>query len=240
MFNVVQERELPLAQQVAQQINQLILDRELTIGERLPNEFELATELNVGRGTVREAVKILVARNVLTIQRGKGTFVAKHPGRVDDPLGFMYIENKEKLVADLLDVRMRIEPWVASLAAQNATPEDIMEIVRRCDTVEACIQHGDPHLEEDIKLHIAIARATNNLVVPSLIPVINQSVNLFVELTRSSLGEETIVTHRKIVRAITAHEPQTASEAMMEHIEFNRSRLKIFLEQEAKADADKA
>ena len=78
LFETVKDKEVPLAEQVAEQIRQLIIDRQLTHGEKLPNEFELAQQLNVGRGTVREAVKLLVARNVLEIRRGRGTFVARH------------------------------------------------------------------------------------------------------------------------------------------------------------------
>ena len=67
MFNAVQKENQPLAERVAEQIAQLIQERELKEGDRLPNEFDLAQELGVGRGTIREAVKQLVARNILTI-----------------------------------------------------------------------------------------------------------------------------------------------------------------------------
>ena len=75
--NVQQQREIPLSEKVAQQIGNLIKERNIQIGDKLPNEFELAESLNVGRGTIREAVKILVARNCLEIRRGKGTFVTE-------------------------------------------------------------------------------------------------------------------------------------------------------------------
>ena len=72
---VQQEKELSLSEKVANQISDLIKERNIGIGDKLPNEFELAESLNVGRGTIREAVKLLVARNCLEIRRGKGTFV---------------------------------------------------------------------------------------------------------------------------------------------------------------------
>ena len=72
-FENVKSKDSTLPERVADQISQLIIDRQLTTDDKLPNEFELATQLNVGRGTVREAVKLLVARNVLVIRRGKGT-----------------------------------------------------------------------------------------------------------------------------------------------------------------------
>ena len=74
LFETVKEKELPLAEQAAEQIRQLIIDRQLAHGEKLPNEFDLAQQLNVGRGTVREAVKLLVAQNVLENPPGTGHF----------------------------------------------------------------------------------------------------------------------------------------------------------------------
>ena len=80
-FGAVQESGKSLAEQVADRISDMIREQALTAGEKLPNEFELASLLNVGRGTVREAVKLLVSRSVLEIRRGKGTFVERIPRR---------------------------------------------------------------------------------------------------------------------------------------------------------------
>ena len=91
MGNPITERNTrPLAEQVADQISQMISNRELPVGQRLPNEFELAERLNVGRGTVREAIKQLSARNIVQVKRGKGTFVVEHPGLIQDPLGYPF------------------------------------------------------------------------------------------------------------------------------------------------------
>ena len=79
-FHNVTTNNMPLPERGADQITQLRISRNLKSGDKLPNEFELGTLLNVGRGTVREAVKILVARNILVIKRGKGTFIGNHPG----------------------------------------------------------------------------------------------------------------------------------------------------------------
>ena len=95
----------------ANQISDLIKERNIGIGDKLPNEFELAESLNVGRGTIREAVKLLVARNCLEIRRGKGTFVTEELGKVDDPLGFDFITDKIGLTENLYEVRMHMEPW---------------------------------------------------------------------------------------------------------------------------------
>ena len=182
IFETVKDRESPLAEQAAEQISQLIIDRQLTNGEKLPNEFELAEQLNVGRGTVREAVKLLVARNVLEIRRGRGTFVAHQTGVVHDPLGFAYMPDQLRLAHELLDIRLNVEPWVASLAAQQATAEDVVELRALCLEVEALIHAGENHLRRDEALHVRIARCTQNRVVCKLLPVITYSVQLFGKL----------------------------------------------------------
>ena len=102
-----------LPERVADQIRQLIIDRHMENGDQLPNEFELAQQLNVSRGSVREAVKLLVARNVLELRRGKGTFIADNTGVVDDPFGFAYLEDEPRLANELMDIRRQLEPWIA-------------------------------------------------------------------------------------------------------------------------------
>lgn len=221
MFDAVQVKEDSLAARVAQQIEQLVKERELKAGDRLPNEFELASELQVGRGTVREAVKQLVARNVLEIRRGKGTFVAKHPGRVNDPLGFEYVEDQVQLAMDIIELRKQLEPWIAAMAAERATEEDIAAIEKYCRAVEDKIRMGENHLAEDVKFHTAIARASKNLAVVPIIPVINRSVDIFGSLTERSLRKETVETHRATANAIAAHDPAAARAAMTQHLRFN-------------------
>ena len=209
IFETVKDRESPLAEQAAEQISQLIIDRQLTNGEKLPNEFELAEQLNVGRGTVREAVKLLVARNVLEIRRGRGTFVAHQTGVVHDPLGFAYMPDQLRLAHELLDIRLNVEPWVASLAAQQATAEDVV------------IHAGENHLRRDEALHVRIARCTQNRVVCKLLPVITYSVQLFGKLNDQRIYQETIETHRQVVDAIAAHDSDAAREYMYRHLSGN-------------------
>lgn len=70
-------------------------------------------------------MKLLASRNIVTIRQGSGTYVASSPGMVEDPLGFLFIGDKEKLVHDLLEVRFLLEPSIAAMAATHATDEDI-------------------------------------------------------------------------------------------------------------------
>lgn len=214
-----------LAEQVAERINQYILDHNLASGDKLPNEFELCEQLGVGRGTIREAEKILVARNILSVQRGRGTFVAEKTGEIDDPLGLSYRHDHAALARDLLEIRIQMEPWIASLAAQRADEADLERMMAQCMKVEELIHLGIDHLEEDKKFHQCIAECTHNAVVPKLIPIITFSVTLFGRLSRNSLVDETVRQHRRIAEAICAGNAEGASTAMLEHLYANKARI---------------
>ncbi|WP_413488787.1 FadR/GntR family transcriptional regulator [Carnobacterium divergens] len=227
MLESSQQKGQSLAQQVASKMEEFIKEQRYKGGDKLPNEFELATELNVGRGTIREAIKLLAARNVVIIQRGKGTFVSENPGLTEDPLGLSFITDKKRLSHDLMDVRVMIEPEIAKLAAEHATPAEVEEMEAICLVIEKLIHENKNHEEKDIQLHSAIAKASKNVVVPSLIPIIQTAISLFINLTNRSLKEETIETHRQIVEAIKIKDGEAAKKAMQRHLGYNKDELKI-------------
>lgn len=218
------EKEL-LPERVSKQIADLIAERKIKAGEKLPNEFDMAQQLNVGRGTIREAVKILVSRNVVEIRRGCGTFVCENPGIIEDPLGFAFADNKAKLPIDLVEFRSIIEPEMAALAAIRATDKDIREIELAADNVERLCLMGENHKEQDILFHELIAKSTKNQVMLNIIPAIQSGIGHFIDATASSLIEETIRTHRKIVEGIKEHNPDKARKAMREHLQNNIDKI---------------
>lgn len=221
-LNTVQK---PLAEQVADQIAARIADEPLEPGTKLPNEFEMAQQLQVGRGTIREAIKLLASQNIVEIRRGNGTFVSENPGLTEDPLGLKFIHDRYQLAADLCDVRMMIEPETAALAATNASDEEIAEIEAQCRAVEERYEHKGDHVEADRAFHAAIAKASGNSVIPNLSPVIQTGISLLIDVTKQRLKEETLRTHRAILDAIKAHQPEAAREAMREHLRYNRERV---------------
>ncbi|TCK92763.1 DNA-binding FadR family transcriptional regulator [Natranaerovirga hydrolytica] len=210
---------------VSDEIVKLIIDSDLKAGDKLPNEYELATRLDVGRSTIREAIKILTSRNILEIRRGAGTFISQRQGVVDDPLGFKFIKDKKKLALDLVEVRMIVEPKIALLAAQNATKKDILELETLCDEVEGLINNNENHLKKDIEFHTKIASSSKNLVMPNLIPIINSSITLFIDITNRTLKDETIITHREVFEAIKLGKGQEAHDAMFMHLMYNKRNI---------------
>lgn len=225
MLQAIKQNNRSLSSQAAEKIVEYITKGEFCEDNRLPNEETLARMLNVSRSTVREAIKLLISLNILYVVRGHGTYVSEKPGIVSDPFGFSFVRDKRKLVFDLMEMRMIIEPKIAEFAAIRATESDIEQLELLAGDVEAQILAGENHAQKDIELHVMIAHCSKNDVVPSIIPILNQSVHLFVEITKESLLQATIDGHREIVTAIKNHEPEAASAAMMHHLQMNKDEL---------------
>ena len=193
-----------LGSQIEDRILEYIKEKPLEVGDRLPNEFELAEMFEVGRSTIREAVKGLVTKGVLQVRRGAGTYVSSLTPAEDDPLRLnAKLHDRFKLALDLFDVRLILEPEIAAKAAVYATDEDIATLKRLCKETE--------------ELYLADK--------DSLIPIINSGINTFVNLTRRSLRTETITTHRAITEAIANHDSTGARCAMVMHLTYNRQEL---------------
>lgn len=211
-----------LGPQVEDELMQYILQKPIEVGEKIPNEFELAEMFGVGRSTIREAVKGLVSRGILEIRRGSGTFVVNTISPEQDLLGLGEVEDKYQLALDLFDVRLMIEPEIAALACRNATDEELEKLKKLCDETEELYESGFNHINKDIEFHSQIAVCSKNCVVKNLVPIINTTVMTFANMTHHMLKDETIDTHRAITESILKRDSVGARCAMIMHLTFNR------------------
>ena len=188
MMNLLSE-EKSLPQKISEDIITLILEENLQPGDKLPNETILSERLNAGRSSVREAMKLLASRNIVTILPGLCTLFASFllEWWMTLMLLILFVGNKQKLINDLLEVRFLLEPPIAAMAATRADKKDIKKITALCDEVEDLLKKQEDHTQKDIDFHAAIALSSKNVVVPRLVPVINSSIPLFVETTRGTL-----------------------------------------------------
>lgn len=228
-----------LGEQIEDELMNYILQEPVEVGQRIPNEFELAEKFGVGRSTIREAVKGLVSKGILEVKRGSGTYVISTSTAENDPLGLSKLQDKYKLALELFDVRLMLEPDIAALAAENATPEELEQLKRLCDETEQMYRSGKNHIPKDVEFHTCIAKCSKNRVVETLIPLINTAVLTFANLTHRTLMEETIETHRAVVEAITERDPVGARCAMMMHLTYNRQMLRRKNKEHEKKNAEK-
>lgn len=210
----------PLVEQTSDRLLSLILERNYEVGDKLPNEYELAQDLEVGRSTVREAVRSLATRNILEVRQGSGTYISSKRGISEDPLGFSLVRDRVKLTTDLFEIRYLLEPRIAERVAQFATDEDIARLAEIVTAIEEALDAGDDkHLELDVQFHCMLAEMSGNLAMTTLVPVINQSIHLINEnYTNRQTKKDSLIAHRNILTAIQKRHPVAAYDSMLAHI----------------------
>lgn len=221
--------EKPLVDRTVDSIIEFITSENLGTGDKLPNEYNLAKDLDVGRSTLREAVRSLVSRNVLEVRQGSGTYVSSNIGISEDPLGFSFVKDTLKLTEDLFSLRYILEPEVAMLAAYQRTERQMAYLEKIAKEIEESITTTDQlHFELDIEFHSIIGKMSGNIAMDHLIPVINQSITLYNSYyTNEQSKAETIQSHREIVQAIREKNPIEAKYSMQLHIANNQRQLEI-------------
>ncbi len=231
-----QKKPRMLPQIAAEKIIDYIKDNQLQPGDKLPTELKMAELLQVGRGTVREAIGSLVSRNVLEVRQGSGTFVSSKSGVSEDPLGLALEEDNLALALDMMDVRLMIEPEIAFMAAINASSEQVEKLQKQCDLVESLIRQGKPYSQEDALFHQILGECCQNVIIRKLIWVITTSVGMNVDLTKDRYKMKTITYHRKITEAVQHQDPYGAKYHMTTHL--NVTRTGIIEEMESNPEYD--
>lgn len=164
-----------LSQSIADTLLSMItIEKRFSAGDKLPNENELSAELNISRTTLREAIRILVAYNVLEIQRGKGTFVTQAAFEQQSNLG--QLSNIKVNAKDLYEMRLIFEPEAAYLAAIRGTDAEIKRILDFGEKIEQEIKSGQDRTDNEHSFHKAIAQATHNEFMNQLMPILYQAI----------------------------------------------------------------
>ena len=214
------KNNLMLSEKVSNQILKMItVEKRFNIGDKLPNENELSVELGVSRTTLREAVKFLVAHNVLEIKRGKGTFVADNKDLNED-FGLSELDNLAINGMDFFETRLMLEPTMASFAAQRATAEDIAELEKVNEIINAHVDETDFRTELDQQFHNLIARACKNEFIIKILPVIWEGMDMksIFRVVSDDVKAYTIDDHKMIIEFIKKGDAAGAEAAMRMHL----------------------
>ena len=214
-----------LREEVEDKILNLIRKTPYGLGMRLPNEQTLCSLFDVGRSTLREALKSLESRHMVLIKQGSGTYVRSLEPVDIYPLSILNVRDKLSAALDLVDLRLMVEPHIAAMAAIKADDEQKIEIRNNCELVEQHINNGEDYLKYDIAFHSAIIHAGGNSAAEQLIPMFDTAIMLFVNVTGRCLKMETVKTHRAITEAIISRDAHGAEVAMSMHLIYNREML---------------
>jgi GntR family transcriptional repressor for pyruvate dehydrogenase complex len=220
---MMQQRHLAkprLYEQIVQHVEQEILSGALVPGERLPPERDLAARFGVSRASIREALSALQSRGFIESRQGGGTVVRMTPDTsLSMPLADQFARGSTT-IRDPLEVRAIFEPQTAALAAERATPVETAAMRDLVRTQEAVVTAGGLGIDEDTAFHFAIAQASHNELITTIVGHINEALRETREWSmRAESGTaSSIAYHYQILSAIEAHDPQAAQTAMAEHL----------------------
>ena len=211
-----------LSEQVAMQLASELTGGRWKPGEKLPSEAELCKAFNVGRSTLREALKSLAFIGLIRMRAGGGSYVSEQPSKyLDGPLFAKGVLNTEKDITDLSDARILLETEVAGLCAQRATDQDLAalhDILKQMKT--AIEQGGDGFRQLDLGFHLAIAMGSKNQGLSEMLRHIREALQ---ELITKSLllpagTDMAYKQHREIFEALKQRSPARARKAMRSHL----------------------
>ena len=223
------QREKRLSDEVAEAILSMItIEKSFQPGDKLPNENELSAQLSVSRTTLREAIRILAAGNVVEIRRGKGTYV-KNVDQ-DDILDSLTPLASAKVNADdLYEMRLIFEPEAAYYAATRATATELRKIIELGEQVELLIREGKDRTTEEQTFHRAIVKAAHNEFLNRLMPIIQEAIGKGVTLSEVNKEaiEDTVKDHKMIMQFMRDRNAEGARCAMKIHILHAIERLEL-------------
>jgi GntR family transcriptional repressor for pyruvate dehydrogenase complex len=224
-----------LSDAIVQQIVHLISTDALKAGDRLPPERSLCKTLGVGRTSVREALKPLLAMGILERRGNSGTFVAEGGLFLKKTLEWG-LKFDPKQVEDLIETRVMLETNTAYWAASRATAENLAELERHQAGMRASIDDPDAFRDFDIKFHLEIAQATQNSVLISLVNMMRQYFLAWIQerlsagpIDTADLAWVSLFQHQAILDQLQAGDSAGARDAMAVHIDTASADLRTYL-----------
>lgn len=224
-----------LPEKIAQDLMRRILADEFAEGSLLPSERILQEEYSVSRTVVREALKLLAARGLVSTSSGQGAVISTNAtGPAIDALA-LALHRANARLEDLLKARLLLEPSVAALAAQHATPLQIRGLYALAHEMAGLaevalpVQAARSSNDNNSRFHTLLARASQNpvleVMIELLVGIVWRQQNTVDDRETPERHRVTAEQHLQIVRAVEARDPEAARLAMSAHLEHTRVSL---------------
>lgn len=220
--NLNSEKNGTTAEEVVTRLRDMIHGGELSPGDRLPPERDLAKLLGVSRPTLRAGIRSLATVGILQSRQGAGTFVAE---RGDSPTldggALKMLSALHGFTSDeMFEARLALEMSIAGLAAERATSEQMTLMAEEITGMYASIAEPEQYLVHDMQFHQTIAAASNNRILTSLMNMV--ATILFdarsKTVKRARDLKESAEQHHNIYRAMRERDPEAARRAMHDHL----------------------
>lgn len=213
-----------LSQRTAERLENMIISQEAyKYGEKLPNENELSEKLGISRTTLREAIRILTSKGLLTVKRGRGTFVAEQIDQYTSGVEFQDILKEKITLRDLYEARMIFEPEAASLACKRASDEEIAEILRlgeECQRQLKTDPQGKSRIASESAFHGAIIKAAHNDFLSQFMPTLTRTIEqtFALNINLDVIAEDAYKDHILIMNFLKKRDSSALKSAVTIHL----------------------
>ena len=210
-----------LYESVIEQIMDLVKNKKLKPGDKLPPERELAEKLSISRNSLREAFRVLESRGLIKSKPGGGRFIREIRENGHNNTENIILSLEKSSILELLEAREIFEVKIAEIAAQRATLEDIEIIEEALNKMNQNEElKDDKKTESDTEFHLAIAGASHNFVFVNIMKLHLDLLKETREKTWQIPGrrEKQYQEHRAIFQAIKEHNSKKAEEAILKHL----------------------
>ena len=217
-FEIFEKDILP--NKIVDSLLNLIKEKQLLPGDKLPPERDLARLMNVGRPSLREALRALSVMNVIEIRPGSGAFVsALQPEQLVQHLDFVFALD-DSSIFQLIDARRTLELRTVVLAAAQITPEEIARLENCLARMRSNAGEQDVCNEADREFHKTIALAARNPILYKFVTVLNQLAtrSRCQSYTLPDALVDTFDEHQAIIDALKTGDPELARQAMFYHL----------------------
>ena len=209
-----------LRDRAAEQLLDMVVSSGLRPGQRPPPERELVGRLGVSRTVVREALNLLEARGLISIEHGRGAVVSGGSTRaVRDTLGLL-LRVRPKALWELLEIREILEVEISRLAAERAQEDDVREMRGQLDRMGSLIDAPEGYVDADVEFHVLLARSTGNEVLLTMLDPIVELLRASREVSASRPGSarRALREHEEILHCVEAGDAGGARERMRVHL----------------------
>jgi GntR family transcriptional repressor for pyruvate dehydrogenase complex len=212
-------RRSPLYEEVVERVRAFIDVQQLKPGDKLLSERELAQRLGVSRTSVRQALTALKVSGLVEIRHGDGVYLVRSPEDVVPTLAQGLLDSHAKLPA-VMEVREALETQTARLAARRRTETDLNEMRQALTDMSALVDAGEDAADADRRFHNAIAAASHNEFLVSLMDQLADHIDQTrrASLSRPGRPPRSLLAHDAILHAIEAQDEDAAAQAMRDHL----------------------
>lgn len=243
------QRDKLLSDRVAERLQELIIERKLEIGEKLPPERELAEMFGVSRTVIRESLTYLKAKGLVEVQQGGGAVVTNmDSNHLYESISLFLHQMPEDIeYRHIAELRKIVEVEIAGLAADRATDEDIARIESKIglmkkdyEVLRADSDARHRFARADVEFHLALAVATQNPLLPimfsPILDILEKQRTASIDIPNSA--KRAIEYHEAIKSAIKKRDAYAARMAMRDHLDVSLQIMDAVNEKNKKEDED--